>query len=150
MIMKNTTKDVMPSCQMEFLTLAQQVVDALAEMQRVMLRMAEMTKQDNEVQVSDRLIARAITECRDFIWGNSAYTVVFCVCRDLCGWSDNASLFERKMAAEGIKFPQGTINAAMSRNPYMRLHVSKWGDNGAIERVLKFRDAFEQKIGILA
>lgn len=104
---------------------------------------------NEEESISASVVSQALSECGDYAWGSSAYAVAFCVCRDLCGWDDNASLFERLMALEGIEFPQGTINAAISRNPYMRLHVSKWEDNGAKERVLKFRDAFEHNIGIL-
>ncbi|MBP3844408.1 MAG: hypothetical protein J6E48_04645 [Prevotella sp.] len=105
---------------------------------------------DNKLSecISADMVGEALSKCGDYVWGNSAYAVAFCVCRDLYGWEDNASLFERKMELEGIDLPPGTINATISRNPYMRLPVSKWQDKGVKERVLKFKNAFQQNIGI--
>ena len=88
------------------------------------------------------IVKQALSKCGPYIWGNAAYTVAFCVCRDEYGWQDNASYFERLMEQMGISLPQGTINATMSRNPYMKLKTDKWDKNGAMERVLKLRDEF--------
>ena len=87
-------------------------------------------------------VKQALSKCGAYIWGNAAYTVAFCVCRDEYGWQDNASYFERQMEQLGIPLPQGTINATISRNPYMKLKTDKWDKNGAMERVLKLRDEF--------
>ena len=99
-------------------------------------------KEMEQEQVSMRVICSALNRCKSFLWGNAAYAVAFCVCRDLLGWQDNASLFERQLQQMGFNFPSGTINAAFSRTPYLKLHVSKWNENGAMQRVLKFRDEF--------
>ena len=99
----------------------------------------EMPQQE---QVSMDVVCSALNRCKPFLWGNAAYAVAFCVCRDLFGWQDNASLFERQMQQMGFDFPSGTINAAFSRTPYLKLHVSKWNENGAMQRALKFRDEF--------
>lgn len=99
----------------------------------------EMPQQE---QVSMDVVCSALNRCKPFLWGNAAYAVAFCVCRDLFGWQDNASLFERQMQQMGFDFPSGTINAAFSRTPYLKLHVSKWDENGAMQRALKFRDEF--------
>ncbi len=91
-------------------------------------------------------LAKALKECKPFIWGNAAYSIPFCVCRDLYHLANNASLFERMLAEAGIEIPDGTINAAMSRNPWMKLHIEKWEQQGAMERVLKLRDKFIQEM----
>ena len=100
--------------------------------------------------IDSSMVSQALAKCGDYIWGNSAYAVPFCVCRDVYGWEDNASLFERKLELEGVEFPAGTINATINRNPDMKLPIFKWKDNGAKERVLKFKDEFERIIGNFA
>lgn len=97
-------------------------------------------------QADSETVGRALAKCGALIWGNAAYAVAFCVCRDKYGWQDNASFFERQMELLGIHFPAGTVNATMSRNPYMKLHVDKWQENGAMERVLKLRDGLQSSI----
>ena len=104
---------------------------------------AERRKAEPEV------VKEALSKCGDYIWGKAAYSVVFCVCRDEYGWQDNASYFERLMEQLGISLPQGTINATMSRNPYMKLKTDKWDKNGAMERVLRLRDEFRLQMAIL-
>lgn len=98
--------------------------------------------QDTKKSASAEKVGQVLRACSDFIWGNAAYTVAFCACRDLYGWQDNASWFERQMSLQGIALTEGTINATLSRNPYMKLHVDKWKENGAMERVLKLKDTF--------
>ena len=94
--------------------------------------------------IDSSMVSQALAKCGDYIWGNSAYAVPFCVCRDVYGWEDNASLFERKLELEGVELPPGTINTAINRNPYMKLPIFKWKDNGAKERVLKFKEEFDR------
>lgn len=91
-------------------------------------------------------LAKVLERCKAFIWGNAAYSIPFCVCRDLYHLANNASHFERMLAEAGIEIPDGTINAAMSRNPWMKLHMEKWEQQGAMERVLKLRDKFIQEM----
>ena len=102
----------------------------------------ERKHEAQEEQVGMDVVCSALNRCKPYLWGNAAYAVAFCVCRDLFGWQDNASLFERQMQQMGFDFPSGTINAAFSRTPYLKLHVSKWNENGAMQRALKFRDEF--------
>ena len=93
-----------------------------------------------------QLLAKVLKECEAFIWGNAAYSVVFCVCRDLYHLTNNASLFERMLAEAGIEIPDGTINAALNRNTWMKLHIEKWEQQGVMKRVLKLRDIFIQEM----
>lgn len=105
----------------------------------------EMPQQE---QVSMDVICSALNRCRAFMWGNAAYAVAFCVCRDLFGWQGNASLFERQLQQQGIELPIGTINTAMSRNAYMRLNISKWDASDVMERVLRLRDEFRHQVAL--
>lgn len=99
--------------------------------------------------VTPYMVGRALKQCGTYIWGYAAYSVAFCVCRDdYEGWTDNAADFERKMREQGIDLPDGTVNSAMSRNPFMRYDTDKWDENGAMERVLKLRDEFRQQVAI--
>ncbi len=107
-------------------------------------------KHERQQQVSMDVICSALNRCKSFLWGNAAYAVAFCVCRDLLGWQDNASLFERQLQQQGIDLPVGTINTAISRNAYMRLNVNKWGVSDAMERALKLRDEFKHQVDLAA
>lgn len=91
-------------------------------------------------------IGGALKGCKNFIWGNAAYGVVFCVCRDLYNMENNASYFERILSDCGVTIPEGTINSAMHRNTWMKYHVDKWEEYGVMERVLKLRDAFHKRM----
>jgi len=99
-----------------------------------------------ERDVDGAAVAEALTKCSSLVWGNAAYAVVFCMCRDLYGWQNNASMFERQMELHGIHFPAGTVNATLNRLPYMKLNVDKWDKNGALDRVLKLRDELRAQI----
>lgn len=105
-------------------------------------------KEEEQKKVSADVVCSALNRCRPFLWGNAAYAVAFCVCRDLFGWQDNASLFERQLQEQGIDLPVGTINTAISRNAYMRLNVEKWGVSDAMERVLRLRDEFKHQVAL--
>ena len=77
--------------------------------------------------IDSSMVSQALAKCGDYIWGNSAYAVPFCVCRDVYGWEDNASLFERKLELEGVELPPGTINTAINRNPYIHGYTGNSG-----------------------
>ena len=101
--------------------------------------------------LTTELLGEAMSKVMAYVWGNAAYAVVFCACRDVYGWQDNASFFERQLAAVGKEIPAGTVNAALSRNPYMRLPVDKWKGCGVMERVLVLKDKFcEQADALMA
>jgi hypothetical protein len=106
---------------------------------------------DRSSKSTPEQIKKALKECKEkgFIWGNAAYAVIFCVCRDAYGFENNATNFERYLADVGIAIPEGTINNCLSRQPWMRFPVDKWEKNGARNRVLKLRDAFRQQIELL-
>ena len=110
-------------------------------------------REDKEVSptLTTELLGEAMSKVMAYVWGNAAYAVVFCACRDVYGWQDNASFFERQLAAVGKEIPAGTVNAALSRNPYMRMPVDKWKGCGVMERVLVLKDKFcEQADALMA
>ena len=110
-------------------------------------------REDKEVSptLTTELLGEAMSNVMAYVWGNAAYAVVFCACRDVYGWQDNASFFERQLAAVGKEIPAGTVNAALSRNPYMRMPVDKWKGCGVMERVLVLKDKFcEQADALMA
>ena len=113
-------------------------------------RQRQEGKEKNSALTTE-LLGEAMSNVMAYVWGNAAYAVVFCACRDVYGWQDNASFFERQLAAVGKEIPAGTVNAALSRNPYMRMPVDKWKGCGVMERVLVLKDKFcEQADALLA
>lgn len=103
---------------------------------------------EGEKRVDSETLSRALKECKAFIWGNAAYGIVFCVCRDLYNLENNASNFERLLAEAGIEIPDGTINAALNRNTWMKLNIEKWERHGAKQRALKLRDEFKRQMDL--
>ena len=91
--------------------------------------------------VANEILARGITAVRGNFWGDSAIATIFCVCRDVYGYPDNKSQFERD-----FNCPQGVISNAFRSSPYMNLPIDKWRANGAMDRVLKLKDLFQNAI----
>lgn len=105
----------------------------------------------SDTSVTSELLEEAVSECKNqgYIWGNAAYSVPFCVCRDVYSMENNSAFFERLLAECGICIPEGTINNSLCRHPWMRYHIDRWEENGAKERVLRLRDAFREQMGLL-
>ena len=91
-------------------------------------------------------VAKALEKCRAYLWGNAALAVVFGVCRDCYVMGSNMSQFERQLQDQGVACPAGTLAAAMQNNPYMKLPIEKWKDNGAKERVLILVREFQKSV----
>ena len=78
---------------------------------------------------------------RAFFWGESSMAVIFCVCRDLYGYANNMSRFERE-----FHLTEGLLSNTFRNNPYMQLPVEKWQGQGVKERVLRLVDAFRKTV----
>ena len=92
-------------------------------------------------KVDTEVLAKGVDGVREYLWKDSAMAVIFCVCRDCYGYTDNMSQFERDFhCAEGL------LSNTFRNNPYMRLNISKWEENGAKERVLRLVDAYKKVI----
>ena len=97
-------------------------------------------QRDEEVTV-ERLVA-CVDEVRQYFWSPSAMAVVFCVCRDCYHYPNNMSQFERDFHCT-----EGLLSNTFRNNPYMRMHIDRWRQNGARCRVLKLMEAYKEAIG---
>ncbi len=101
-----------------------------------------------EDHINSETLTKAVLAVQPYFWGASSYAVIFCVCRDMYHFADNMSSFERRLMSmeelNNSKYPckKETITSTVRNNPYMRLHVSKWGDNDCMERAILLRDKF--------
>ena len=89
------------------------------------VKMGQAVAEKEPAKLTEDLLGKAVGGVKEYIWGHAAYAVLFCVCRDEYGWQDNASYFERQLQLLEINIPPGTLNAAISRNPYMRQPLGK-------------------------
>ena len=113
------------------------------------VRMGQTVAEEAPATLTADLLGKAVGGVKEYIWGNAAYAVLFCVCRDEYGWQDNASYFERQLSLLGINIPAGTLNAAISRNPYMRQPLGKWKALGVMERVMVLVERFREQVALL-
>ena len=129
--------------QLYYLALPKEVYNRLLTLLAVreaMLAQGE-GREVNGNKLTATLLAKAIAACKALMWGKAAYAVAFCVCRDMHLVEDNAANFERLLADGGTVIPEGTINAAFSRNLWMKYHVDKWKETEVPKRALRLRDA---------
>lgn len=108
------------------------------------VKMGQTVVEEAPATLTADLLGKAVGGVKEYIWGHAAYAVLFCVCRDEYGWQDNASYFERQLSLLGINIPAGTLNAAISRNPYMRQPLGKWKALGVMERVMVLVERFRE------
>ena len=94
-----------------------------------------------EQAVEVATLTAPVADVREYFWGDSSMATVFCVCRDCFGYPDNMSMFERD-----FRLTEGLLSGTFRNNPYMRLHVDKWKENGAKERVLKLVEAYRKAV----
>ena len=93
------------------------------------------------LEVALPVLVACVESVREYFWKDSAMAVIFCVCRDRYNYADNMSQFERDFQCQ-----EGLLSNTFRNNPYMRLHVDKWKDNGAKERVLRLVEAYENAV----
>jgi hypothetical protein len=134
--------------QLYYMALPKEVYNRLLTLLAVreaMLAEGDGRKEDDN-ELTAAMLAKAIAACKALMWGNAAYAVPFCVCRDVYKAEDNAANFERLLAESGTVIPEGTINAAFNRNPWLKYHVDKWKEKGASNRALKLKDAIHKNM----
>jgi hypothetical protein len=95
----------------------------------------------NDKQPDVSTLAACVDSVREYFWRDSALTVIFCTCRDCYGYADNMSQFERDFHCQ-----EGLLSSTFRNNPYMRLHVDKWAQNGAKQRVLRLVEAYKNAV----
>ena len=94
-----------------------------------------------EGQPDVAMLLACVESVRQYFWKDSALAVIFCTCRDCYGYVNNMSQFEREFHCQ-----EGLLSNTFRNNPYMRLHVDKWEQNGAKQRVLRLVEAYKRAV----
>ena len=103
-------------------------------------------------KLSLQKLACAIENCQKYFWANSAYAVLFCICRDDYEVDLSQTDFERII--EGLPYkkkrdhtcPTGTIANAFSNNPIFSEDVSKWEDYNPMKRIIKLLNELRNEL----
>ena len=96
---------------------------------------------EGETKYEVKMLVESVGAVRDLFWGDSSMAVIFGVCRDCFKYADNMSQFERDFGCS-----EGLISNTMRNNPYMRLAVDKWEQQGAKQRVLRLVDEYKKAV----
>ncbi len=97
-------------------------------------------------------LEKAVLAVQEYMWGSSAYAVLFCECRDNRGYPDNKSQFEREVNTIDQKYGlswscrNGTLSDAFCDNPYFNYNVDKWEEKGAKQRSLILLKKFQAEL----
>ena len=88
-------------------------------------------------ELTDERLAKAVEECQPYFWAKSAWAVVFCVCRDYFGVTDNVSAFEKRVQGLVLsdrvkKYAAGTIYSALCNNAFLKKPISRWAEGRAL------------------
>ena len=102
---------------------------------------AEEGSKEESPTLTTELLLVCVAQVREYFWSESSMAVIFCVCRDNYGYANNMSQFEREFDCQ-----EGLLSNTFRNNPYMRLPVGKWKQNGVKERVLKLVDAYKKAV----
>ena len=95
-----------------------------------------------KTKATDQQVASAIERNQAYFWAQSAWAVVYCVCRDILGMPDNMAEFERYIKklpftkALAYDCPEGTIQKTLLNNQYMRMSIHKWKNSGGKDRAV--------------
>ena len=89
-----------------------------------------------QTSLNEERLARAIEAVQSFFWAQSAWAVVYCVCRDHLEMTDNMSEFERMVAGlpftkKVVECPEGTVRKAVMRNEFMNYPLHRWPEGRA-------------------
>ena len=96
---------------------------------------------ESETKYEVKMLVESVDAVRYLFWGDSSMAVIFAVCRDCFKYADNMSQFERDFGCS-----EGLISNTMRNNPYMRLAVDKWEQQGAKQRVLRLADEYKKAV----
>ena len=95
----------------------------------------------DDKQPDVEMLVACVDDVRAYYWSDSSMAVIFCVCRDNYGYVNNMSQFERDFQCQ-----EGLLSNTFRNNPYMRMPVSKWAQNGAKDRVLRLVEAYQNAV----
>ena len=96
--------------------------------------------------------ANAVAAVQQYMWGASAYAVLFCEYRDHRSYPNNMAQFERDIDAIArehhltYRCPAGTLSDAFRHNPYLEKHVDNWPANGVKTRSMHLLRKFQEAL----
>ena len=93
------------------------------------------------IPFSVSVLVACVDNVREYFWTPGAIGFVFCVCRDCYDYPNNMSQFERDFGC-----PEGSLSNTFRNNTYMHLHIDKWAQNGAKDRVLRLVEAYKKAV----
>lgn len=108
--------------------------------QQAVPQVADQPKKPAE-PVSVSMLVACVDNVREYFWSPGAIGFVFCVCRDCYDYPNNMSQFERDFGC-----PEGSLSNTFRNNTYMHLHIDKWAQNGAKDRVLRLVEAYKKAV----
>ena len=109
-------------------------------------------KEKDKKEVNPEQFAKALLAVQTYMWGYSSNAVIFCALRDNHKYKGTMSDYERQcMTVEETNklswpCPEGTIRSAFFNNPFLKLSVDKWKDQGVQDRVMILLEKFEEQI----
>lgn len=87
------------------------------------------------------MLVACAARVREYFWSDCSLAILFCICRDCYHYPNNMSQFERDFHCR-----EGLVSNTFKNNHYMRLHIDKWAQNGAKERVLRLVEAYKNTV----
>ena len=105
-----------------------------------------------QTSLNEERLARAVEATQSFFWAQSAWAVVYCVCRDHLRMGDNMSEFERMVeelpfTKKVVECPAGTVQRTISNNEYMKYSIHRWGELGAKSRAVVLAQKLVEALG---
>ena len=94
-----------------------------------------------DAQPTVSMLVACAAEVREYFWGDSSLAVIFGVCRDCYSYPNNMAQFERDFGCQ-----EGLVSSTFRNNPYLRMHVDRWAQNGAKDRTLRLVEAYKKAV----
>lgn len=111
------------------------------------------TEKDAPKELTKEQLARAIENCQEYFWANSAYAVLFCILRDDYKQKDlSMATYERMVELLPYKTTRkhtcqaGTISNAFSDNAIFNSPTDKWDEMNASQRIINLRNALRKEL----
>ena len=105
-----------------------------------------------QTSLNEERLVCAIEAVQSFFWAQSAWAVVYCVCRDHLGVTESMTDFERRVETfpftkRVVECPAGTVQRTISNNEYMKYSIHRWGELGAKSRAILLAEKLVEAIG---
>ena len=98
------------------------------------------------------VLPEAVAAVQQYMWGASAYAVLFCEYRDHRNYPNNMAQFERDVDTIARQrhltyvCNAGTLSDAFRHNPYLEKHVDNWPANGVKTRSMHLLRKFQEAL----